>query len=137
MATPTAGPHSIAEFVAGYESARTIRGFRCGRCARRTATWGLACSQCGGPLEEVDLARQGRIVAGTVVAVASDEFVNEAPYAYVVVELDGGGRISGWIRGVGTEELIRPGTAVRFAPSYRPGLQFERADPGGTRPDPA
>jgi uncharacterized OB-fold protein len=135
VATPPTGPHSIARFVEGYESGRTILGFRCSRCGRRTATWGLACAQCGGSLEEAELGSRGRIVAGTVVAVASDEFVNDAPYAYVVVELDGGGRLSGWIRGVRTEEEIRPGTPVRFAPSYKPGVQFERDNPGATEPE--
>jgi uncharacterized OB-fold protein len=124
---PTA-PHSIEQFVQGYETARTLRGFRCPRCGQRTATWGLACSRCGGaPLEDANLSGTGRIVAGTVVTVASDEFVNDAPYAYVVVELDDGGRVSGWMPRVRAEEEIAPGTAVRFVPSYKPGVQFERA----------
>ena len=127
--------HSIEQFVQGYETARTLRGFRCPRCGQRTATWGLACSRCGAsPLEEVTLAGTGRIVAGTIVAVASDEFVNDAPYAYVVVELDGGGRVSGWMPRVRAEDEIAPGTAVRFVPSYKPGVQFERTptSPGGS-----
>jgi len=125
-----AAPHTIEQFVHGYETERVLRGFRCSRCGRRTATWGLACSACGGgPLEETVLAGTGKIVAGTIVAVASDEFVNDAPYAYVVVELDGGGRVSGWIPRVRTEPEIAPGTAVRFVASYKPGVQFERVAP--------
>jgi uncharacterized OB-fold protein len=125
-----AAPHSVTEFVQGYESERTLRGFRCPRCGATTATWGLACSRCGGgPLEEARLPEEGRIVAGTIVAVASDEFVNEAPYAYVLVELSGGARVSGWLPGVRTEAEIAPGTPVRFQPSYKPGLQFARLGP--------
>jgi uncharacterized OB-fold protein len=122
-------PHSIADFVRGYESERALRGFRCPKCGARTATWGVACSRCGaGPLEEARLSDRGRLVAGTIVAVASDEFVNEAPYAYVLVDLDGGGRVSGWMTGVRTDAEIAPGTPVRFAPSYKAGVQFERED---------
>jgi uncharacterized protein len=125
-------PHSIAEFVQAYESSRTLRGFRCPSCGTVTATWGLACSRCGAsPLEETNLGEQGRVVAGTIVAVASDEFVNDAPYAYVLVELDGGGRLSGWIPGVRSEEEIAPGTRVRYRASYKPGVQFEPVAPDG------
>ncbi len=118
--------HSIAEFVAGYENDRTLRGWRCGACGATTATWGLACSRCGASrLEEATLAGVGEIVAGTIVRVASDEFVNDAPYAYVVVQLDGGGRISGWMSGVQDDLEIAPGRRVRFRASYKPGIQFE------------
>ena len=126
MDDPVASPHSIQDLVQGYETGRLLRGFRCTRCGARTATWGLACSRCGAAaLEETTLSDRGRVVAGTVVTVASDEFVNDAPYAYVVVELEGGGRISGWIPGVRSETEIAPGTAVRFVPSYKAGVQFQ------------
>jgi uncharacterized OB-fold protein len=122
-----AAAHSIAEFVQGYENGRRLRGFRCRACGTRTATWGLACSRCGArELEEASLAEVGRIVVGTLVAVPSEEFVNDAPYAYVLVDLDGGGRVSGWVPGASRDEEIEPGTRVRFRPSYKPGLQFER-----------
>ncbi len=126
-------PHSVEAFVQGYETTGALLGFQCPRCGRRSATWALACSACGAaPLEEATLHGEGRIVAGTIVAVASDEFVNDAPYAYVVVELDGGGRISGWMPSVRSEAEIAAGTRVRFVRSYKPGVQFEPVD---ARPD--
>lgn len=138
MPSASPAPHSIQEFVQGYETARTLRAFRCPRCGTVTATWGVACSRCGGrPLEEATLADRGRVVAGTIVTVASDEFVNDAPYAYVLVELEGGGRLSGWMPNVRSEEEIAPGTPVRFAPGYKGGVQFARVEPalgeGGSR----
>ena len=129
MTDPPTAPHSIDEFVRAYENDRRLRGFRCRACGATTTTWGLACSRCGaGPLDEADLPGSGRIVAGTVVQVAPDEFVNEAPYGYVVVELEGGARLSGWVPGVRSESEIAPGTRVRFRPGYKAGVQFERAD---------
>jgi len=124
-------PSSIAAFVAGYENDRTLRGWRCGACGAVTATWGLACSRCGAQrLEGTRLEPTGTIVAGTVVAVASDEFVNDAPYGYVLVDVDGGGRLSGWVPGVREAREIRAGRRVRFRPSYKPGIQFELLEPG-------
>jgi len=120
-----AAPHTIDEFVKGYEEGRTLRGFRCRQCGLVTATWGLACSRCGKPgLEDVTLSPRGTVVAFTILHVPGDEFLNDAPYAYVVVELDGGGRITGWMPSVRSESDLRYGERVRFHPSYKPGVQF-------------
>ncbi len=120
-------PHTIAEFVEGYEESGRLRGFRCARCGTVTPTWGLACSRCGArELGEAELSERGTVVAYTVLHVPGDEFLNDAPYAYLVVELDGGCRITGWMPGVASERDLSIGTRVRFRPSYRPGVQFAR-----------
>ncbi len=116
----------------GYESGGRLRGLRCPGCGTITATWGLACARCGRPgLEEHGLSDRGRIVAFTVLTVPGDEFLNEAPYAYVVVELEGGGRVSGWMPGIRVEGNVAIGDPVRFVASYKPGVQFARASTGG------
>ncbi len=56
----------------------------------------------------------------------SDEFLNDAPYAYVVVELEEGGRLTGWMESVRSEEDLHLGDRVRWVPSYKPGVQFEK-----------
>jgi uncharacterized OB-fold protein len=120
-------PHSIEEFVRGYEENGTLRGFECSQCGLVTATWGLACPRCGHiGFVEKELGRAGRVMAFTILTVPGDEFLNDAPYAYVVVELDGGGRITGWMPSVRAEDQLSIGDRVRFAPSYKPGLQFVR-----------
>ncbi len=127
-----AASHSIAEFVRGYEEESRLRGFRCRSCGLVTATWGLACSRCGSTdREETTLGTTGRVVAFTVLNVPGDEFLNDAPYAYVVVELDGGGRVTGWMPAVRREADLTIGARVRFVASYRPGVQFQ-ADPGSS-----
>jgi uncharacterized OB-fold protein len=121
-----AGRHSIAEFRHGYEEEHRLLGFRSG-CGFVGATWGLLCPRCGKPdLAEVDLSGRGAIVAATVQTVPAEGFLNDAPYAYLVVELDEGGRITGWMPGVSDPDLVRAGTRVRWLPSYRAGVQFER-----------
>lgn len=122
-----AAAHSIEEWIHGYEEESKLRGFRCRSCGLTTATWGLACSRCGADgLTEIELPTRGKVVAFTVQHVPADDFLNEAPYAYVVVELDGGGRITGWMPTVKQESDLTIGEAVHFAPSYKPGVQFAK-----------
>ncbi len=127
---PTA-PHSVREWVRGYEEEGCLRGFRCPACGLVTATWGLACARCGHrDLEEYLLAPTGRVSAFTLLSVPGDEFLNDAPYAYVVVDLDRGGRISGWMPAVRSAEELSIGERVRFQPGYKPGVQFVKETGG-------
>jgi uncharacterized OB-fold protein len=129
-----AAPHSIQDFVSGYEAEHRLRGLRCPHCQFVTATWGLACPRCGGAeLVETPLAANGHVVAFTLQTVPGDEFLNEAPYAYVVVELDGGGRITGWMPAVKAEGDLEIGDAVHYVSGYKPGVQFAK-DSGSPNP---
>jgi uncharacterized OB-fold protein len=131
MSEPSHAPHSIAAYRRGYEEDHRLLGFRSG-CGFLTATWSLACPRCGArDLAEAELTATGRLVAFSVQNVPSDEFLNDAPYAYALVDLDGGGRVTGWIPGVATESELSVGERVRFSPSYKPGVQFARATDGG------
>lgn len=134
MEGPLRTVHSVAEFVQGYEREGRLRGLRCPSCGFLTATWGVACSRCGTTgLVEADLGDRGTVVAFTIVAVPTEELVNDAPYAYIVVDLDGGARISGWMPSVRSPGDLAVGQRVRFRPSYKPGIQFEReTDPPAT-----
>ncbi len=120
----TAGSHSIREFQEAYSRDGHLRGFR-SACGFVTATWGLACPQCGArDLEEYPLPATGRIAAFTVQTVPAEEFLGEAPYAYLLVDLDGGGRISGWMSG-GTDPWgVAIGAVVHLVGSARPGVKF-------------
>ncbi len=130
-----AASHTVAEFVRGYEEERTLRGFRCTSCGLKTATWGLRCPKCGaGDRVEAELSGRGKVIAYTILAVPGDDFLNDAPYAYVVVELEEGGRITGWMPTVRATGDLAVGDAVHFVPGYKPGVQFVKdADgpPGG------
>jgi len=124
MSDALAPGHSIDDYRVAYEEGQRLRGIRCS-CGFTTATWILVCPRCGGrELREVDLPQRGRIVAFTVQTVPSDEFLNDAPYAYVVVDLEGGGRISGWIDGIRSDAELAIGGEVRWTPTYKPGIHF-------------
>jgi len=132
VAEPTQPLPSIEEHRRAYEDGTRLRGFR-SACGFVTATWGLACPRCGRrDVEEVDLDPRGTIVAFSVQHVPSDEFLNDAPYAYVVVDLEGGGRVSGWIDGVGSDEEVAVGDAVVWTPTYKPGVHFRPAGAGAS-----
>ncbi|MCI4364896.1 MAG: OB-fold domain-containing protein [Thermoplasmata archaeon] len=120
-------PHTVDDFLRAYEDGGPLRGFRCVRCGLVSATWGLACPRCGdtGRVEQ-ELSPSGKVVSFTIQTVPGDEFLNDAPYAYVVVELDGGGRITGWMPAVRSVSDLEVGDRVRFHPSYKPGVQFVR-----------
>jgi uncharacterized protein len=124
MVPSTPSLHSIADYRSAYEEGQRLRGFRSG-CGFVTATWGLVCPRCGQrDLAEVELSGRGTIGAYSVQNVPSDEFLNDAPYAYVVVDLAEGGRITGWIDGVARESDLAIGTPVEWVPSYKPGVHF-------------
>lgn len=118
--------HSIQEFQHGYEEEQRLRGYR-SACGFVTVTWGLRCPRCGQfDLAELALSGKGKVSAFTVQTVPADEFVNDAPYAYVVVELDEGGRASGWMPTVRSVNDLAIGDRVHWVTSYKPGVQFEK-----------
>ncbi|MCI4369127.1 MAG: OB-fold domain-containing protein [Thermoplasmata archaeon] len=122
----TTVPHSIADYYQGIEQENRLRGYR-SACGFVTATWGLVCPQCGRrDLAEVDLSGRGKVVGFTIQNVPSDRFVNDAPYAYVVVELDEGGRVTGWMPSARAEGSVSIGDRVRRVATGRPGVAFER-----------
>lgn len=135
MTTPSPEPsaaHTIQEYQHGYEEEQRLRGFR-SSCGFVTATWGLRCPRCGKlDLEEFLLSGKGVVAAFTLQTVPADEFVNDAPYAYVLVELDEGGRISGWMPSVRTEKDLAVGDRVHWVPSYKPGVQFQKDETTAT-----
>lgn len=123
--SPADRNHSIDDYRKGFEDEQRLRGYS-SACGFRTATWGLRCPRCGDRFVEIDLGTRGAIAAVSVQTVPSDEFLNDAPYAYVLVDLEGGGRVAGWVRGVAPTDPIAIGDLVELAPSYRPGVQFRR-----------
>jgi uncharacterized OB-fold protein len=71
---------------------------RCVGCGKTYFPPRLVCADCSGrEFETVKLADEGSIFTYTVIRVAPSQFVDQAPYAVAVVELDDGVRISAQI----------------------------------------
>lgn len=104
-----------------------IMGWECAACKRRSITPVTRCPQCGGKeLRIVQFANEGKILTYTIQNIASEQFLNDVPFAWVVVELDGGPRVSGWVPFISRPADLPPGQRVRFTPGYKPGMQFEK-----------
>jgi uncharacterized OB-fold protein len=86
-----------------------------------------ACPKCGTrEIENVELPEQGTVVTFTIQNVASEEFMNETPFAWAIVELEDGSRVTGWVPFVGSEDDLSIGDEVEFEPTYKPGVMFEK-----------
>lgn len=115
------------EFRAGLREGKLL-GHACRDCGRKQATPMMRCPICkSSRIETRELPREGVVETYTIQRVAPEEFVNEVPYAVAVVRLEDGTRLTGWIPFVAAPEDLPIGARVRFTPSYKPGLQFERA----------
>jgi uncharacterized OB-fold protein len=106
-----------------------ILGFECAKCKRRQITPMARCANCGTTdVKVAEFATTGKVVTYTIQQVASEQFLNEVPFAWVIVELDDGGpRVSGWMPFIARPGDLPVGQPVKFISSYKPGMMFEKA----------
>lgn len=103
-------------------------GWKCSGCGHMQATPMFICPKdMGRKIETVDLPTEGEIVDFTVQKISSEEFINDVPFAFVLVKLENGVHISGWVPDISRDRDLPIGTKVRYSPSYRPGIMFEKA----------
>lgn len=103
-------------------------GWGCGKCGHKSITPMYACVKDGSrEIKTVDLPNEGEIVSYTIQKIAIEEFINDLPFAFVVVKLMDGTMVSGWLPDVARDSDLPLGTKVRVAPTYKPGVLFERA----------
>ncbi len=91
-------------------------------------TSAVVCPDCGGEnFAETEFANEGTVVTYTILDVPSEQFMDEAPYAFVIVQLDDGPRTTGWMPYVKRPDDLAIGDRVRFVKTYKPGMVFEKA----------
>ncbi len=104
-----------------------IKGYRCANCSHKQVDIIDFCPKCHGPnLEKVEFSGEGKIVTYTIQFVAPEQFMNEVPYAWAVIDLDDGPRMTGWVPFISRSEDLPIGQRVRFKKSYQPGVVFEK-----------
>lgn len=105
-----------------------IVGYECAKCKRRQITPMVRCSDCASTeIRIAEFATTGKVVTYTIQQIASEQFLNEVPFAWVIVELDNGGpRVSGWMPFIARPDDLSLGQKVRFTSSYKPGMMFEK-----------
>jgi uncharacterized protein len=102
-------------------------GFHCKGCRLDRVGPMARCPRCRGTdIGTREFSRTGRVVGYTIQSVASEQFLNEAPFAFALVQLDDGPAISGWIPWIAKPKDLEVGQRVEYVPSYKPGLQFEK-----------
>lgn len=79
---------------------------KCKGCGKVFFPPRLICDSCGSQeLEAVKLAETGKVVTHTIIRVPPHRFVDQAPYAVGIVELDDGVKITGQIVDCDFEEI--------------------------------
>jgi uncharacterized OB-fold protein len=122
---------SVGSIIKEHEEAARrgiIEGLRCEDCGRTQVTSAVVCPGCGGDhLVTAEFSTEGTVVTYTILDVPSEQFMDEAPYAFVIVQLDDGPRCTGWMPYVKKPGDIAIGDRVRFVKTYKPGMVFEKA----------
>jgi len=104
-----------------------IEGYKCSNCGHKQIDIIDFCPSCHKPdLEKAEFSGEGKVATYTIQFVAPEQFMNEVPYAWAVIDLDDGPRITGWIPFISKSEDLPIGQRVRFKKSYLPGIVFEK-----------
>ncbi len=125
-APETKNAMTIKSFQEGIREGK-IEGYKCLDCSHKQIDIINFCPVChGSNLQKIEFQGEGRVVTYTIQYVAPEQFLNEVPYAWAVIDLDDGPRITGWIPFISKSEDLPVGQKVRFKKSYLPGIVFEK-----------
>ena len=118
---------TIKEFQEGIREGK-IEGYVCAQCGHKQIDIMEFCPACHtANLRKTEFANEGKVVTYTIQLVAPEQFMNEVPYAWAIIELDDGPKITGWIPFISKPEDLIVGQRVAFKKSYLPGIVFEKA----------
>ncbi|MFI5420178.1 MAG: Zn-ribbon domain-containing OB-fold protein [Nitrososphaerales archaeon] len=122
---------SIKDFQEGIREGK-IEGYICSNCGHKQIDIMEFCPVCHQPtLQKTEFSNKGRVVTYTIQFVAPEQFMNEVPYAWAIIQLDDGPKITGWIPFISKPEDLPIGQEVVFKKSYLPGIVFEKIKPVG------
>lgn len=104
-----------------------VVGFNCASCSYDRFSPMLRCPKCrSSTIQRREFSKTGTIVSYTIQAVASEAFLNETPFAFALIQLDDGPRVSGWIPWIAKPAELPAGQKVEYTPSYKAGMMFEK-----------
>jgi len=104
-----------------------IEGYNCLACGHKQIDIIDFCPVChSDKLKLTEFAKEGKVLTYTIQFVAPEQFMNEVPYAWAVVELDDGPKVTGWIPFISKASDLPVGQRIRFKKSYLPGIVFEK-----------
>jgi uncharacterized OB-fold protein len=104
-----------------------LEGYECKKCGHKQIDILEFCPACHSPdLQKVEFSTKGNVLTYTIQQVAPEQFMNEVPYAWAVIRLDDGPKITGWIPFISKPSDLPIGQRVAFKKSYLPGIVFEK-----------
>lgn len=104
-----------------------INAYKCTKCKNQGVAVQAFCEKCGNnKLTTKEIGNVGKVITYTIQTVAPDPFVNEVPYAWIIVELENNIKITGWIPFISSREELNIGQKVKLIKSYKPGMVFEK-----------
>lgn len=106
-----------------------LLAWACAKCGHKSITPMYVCPlDKGRDIQTVQLPSTGVVEAYTIQKlIAPEEFLNDIPFAFVVVKLDDGTLVSGMVMDVNSERDLPAGAKVKHAPSYKSVYLFEKA----------
>jgi uncharacterized OB-fold protein len=104
-----------------------LEGCECSNCGHRQIDIMTFCPVCHcAELRKTVFSSKGTVVTYTIQFVAPEQFMNEVPYAWAIVQLDDGPKVTGWIPFISKPSDLPLGQRVAFKKSYLPGIVFEK-----------
>jgi uncharacterized protein len=104
-----------------------IEGYKCSKCGHEQIDVIEFCPIChGSELQKTEFAGTGKVLTYTIQLVAPEQFMNEVPYAWAIIQLDDGPKITGWIPFISKPSELPIDQRVSFKKSYLPGIVFEK-----------
>ncbi len=105
----------------------SITAWHCRTCDHKSVTPMYICPKdMSRDIDKVALPTEGEVVSFTIQKISIEAFINEVPFAFLVVKLDDGTLVPGWMGDVWKDSDIPVGQRVRQEGTYKPGILFEK-----------
>jgi len=119
---------TIKDFQEGIHDGK-IEGYRCLNCGHKRIDIMEFCPVChNSNLQKVEFSNSGSVLTYTIQFVAPEQYMNEVPYAWAIIQLDDGPKVTGWIPFISKPSDLPIGQRVVFKKSYLPGIVFEKSN---------
>jgi len=106
----------VSDFAVHLKDGR-LMGSRCKACGFTTFPPRADCPEClSGEFEFTEYSGRGVVYSHTTITAAPTGFEDMAPYTVVLVELEGGGRLVGWLGETVPQEQLKIGLPVQTVP---------------------
>lgn len=117
---------SREQFVAKVKDGKVL-AYKCKKCGHMQLATIVFCSKCySHDLETVEVEGKGKVVTYTIQNVAPAEYEKYAPYAWVVMRLDAGFNVSGFLLGVGSPKDLPINARIKIVGYDEKGILLER-----------